>query len=159
MNAVLTRDILKAAKRIMAVMELDTQSGLREAKETGTRADKADRGAHSCARTERGFRPHTTPRPTPTPPLPPPQLDAVASGACMCLLWALRLQPLPQVSWADIRALAPVSRSAGGQWRGAMPLEWWWGDGGSGQGTQSEYSCRYSAKASFRGPAVPGTRT
>jgi hypothetical protein len=36
-------------------------------------------------------------------------LAAVASGAFMCALWALRLQPLPRVSWADIRALAPVS--------------------------------------------------
>jgi solute carrier family 35 protein E1 len=33
----------------------------------------------------------------------------VASGAFMCALWALRLQPLPRVSWADIRALAPVA--------------------------------------------------
>ncbi|PSC67934.1 Xylulose 5-phosphate phosphate chloroplastic [Micractinium conductrix] len=33
----------------------------------------------------------------------------MASGAFMAVLWALRLQPLPQVSWADIRALAPVA--------------------------------------------------
>jgi hypothetical protein len=26
----------------------------------------------------------------------------------MCVLWALRLQPLPKVSAADLRALAPV---------------------------------------------------
>lgn len=36
---------------------------------------------------------------------------AVASGAFMCVLWALRLQPVPQVSWADIKALAPVGDS------------------------------------------------
>lgn len=47
-------------------------------------------GAHPCL-------PHSPPRP------------AVASAAFMCVLWALRLQPLPQVSWADIKALAPVS--------------------------------------------------
>ncbi len=41
---------------------------------------------------------------------------AVASGAFMCVLWALRLQPVPQVSWADIKALAPV-----GYRRLAMP--------------------------------------
>ncbi|KAL4434461.1 hypothetical protein ABPG75_000902 [Micractinium tetrahymenae] len=33
----------------------------------------------------------------------------IASGAFMCVLWALRLQPLPQVGWADIKALAPVA--------------------------------------------------
>lgn len=37
-----------------------------------------------------------------------PRCTAVASGAFMCVLWALRLQPVPQVSWADIKALAPV---------------------------------------------------
>jgi hypothetical protein len=33
----------------------------------------------------------------------------MASAAFMCVLWALRLQPVPQVSWADIKALAPVA--------------------------------------------------
>ncbi|KAI3439127.1 hypothetical protein D9Q98_001535 [Chlorella vulgaris] len=33
----------------------------------------------------------------------------MASGAFMCVLWALRLQPLPKVSVADLRALAPVA--------------------------------------------------
>ncbi|EFN51371.1 hypothetical protein CHLNCDRAFT_28101 [Chlorella variabilis] len=33
----------------------------------------------------------------------------IASGAFMCTLWALRLQPVPRVSWGDIRALAPVA--------------------------------------------------
>ena len=42
----------------------------------------------------------------------PRSRPAVASGTFMCVLWALRLQPLPRVSWADIRALAPVRLSA-----------------------------------------------
>lgn len=33
----------------------------------------------------------------------------MSSAVFMCVLWALRLQPLPQVSWADLRALAPVA--------------------------------------------------